>query len=34
MKRFRRNHSNRCWLAGSLGDALHAVLSTAGHDLR
>ena len=25
---------NRCWLAGSLGDALHAVLCAAGYNLR
>lgn len=25
---------NRCWLAGSLGDALHGVLCAAGYNLR
>jgi len=25
---------NRCWLAGSLGDALHTVLCAAGYNLR
>ena len=25
---------NRCWLAGSLGDAIHAVLCAAGHNIR
>lgn len=24
----------RCWLAGALGDALHAVLCAAGYNLR
>lgn len=28
------NRMDRCWLKGSLGDALHAVLCAAGYNLR